>query len=417
MSIIQAIGDASPTSSQETQTSAPSAKQEIVIVGAGPVGLWTAIQIKKRRPNINVKIYERYSEYKRSHVLKLESRSMLLYAKNARNTAEETFFNSVLGTSLKKAFLKAVTGSSVFIRTNALEQALKTYAADLGITTDYQRIESPEALMAMHPECESFIAADGAHSLLRQAIMGEDALKDYPLQYVAEIKYETSGATKALSAYQQYKSNKLLSSMAFEYVGRERDGQTPISLRFFVDEDIYGAMPEASFKQPLNLASTEIPASLKQDIEHYMRIRAAQAGEDFIQGTEKLSKLTLSLYRAKEFAAQKHQRNWYLAGDAAMGVPYFRSLNAGMIIGSQLACILTRDSWSNKNKIAAYNTCRPLDVAWEFTSASMKNMALKGYDTFRQLSAKTPWEFMKWDDDEKEGFIKKPSNKPPKNQL
>ena len=176
-------------------------------------------------------------------------------------------------------------------------------------------------------------------------------------------------------------------------------------------------MPEASFKQPLNLASTEIPASLKQDIEHYMRIRAAQAGEDFIQGTEKLSKLTLSLYRAKEFAAQKHQRNWYLAGDAAMGVPYFRSLNAGMIIGSQLACILTRDSWSNKNKIAAYNTCRPLDVAWEFTSASMKNMALKGYDTFRQLSAKTPWEFMKWDDDEKEGFIKKPSNKPPKNQL
>ncbi|MEC7576158.1 MAG: hypothetical protein VX468_02435, partial [Pseudomonadota bacterium] len=177
---------------------------EYVVTGGGPVGLWTAIQIKKRQPDADITVYERYQEYKRSHVLKLENLSMLLYAKQSGDAHEQRFFDAVVGSSLKKAFWGAAGGKSVFIRTNALESALKQYARALDIPICYERINSPETLITKHPNCTNFIAADGAHSALRQALMGDDAVKNFPLQYVVELKYEAQGAAKALSNRAQY---------------------------------------------------------------------------------------------------------------------------------------------------------------------------------------------------------------------
>ena len=39
------------------------------------MGLWTAIQLKLRRPDYSIVVFEKYSEYQRSHVLSLEKRS------------------------------------------------------------------------------------------------------------------------------------------------------------------------------------------------------------------------------------------------------------------------------------------------------------------------------------------------------
>jgi len=379
---------------------------DIVVIGAGPVGLWTAIQIKKRRPETDIQIYERYTEYKRSHVLKLEHRSMLFYAKNKTDIAEKQFFKEVTGSDFSKSFKMAALGKSHFIRTNDLEAALKNYAAALGIQTTYDKINSPEDIISRHPECPNFIGADGAHSKIRTAIMGQDAVNNFPLQYVVEIKYEAQGSPQELSLHEHYKTNKMLTHMAFEYVGREKNGITPVSLRFFVDEETYKQLPEASFKEPLKINDSRIPESLKQDIKSYLNVRRLKANESFKPNSEKMSKLTLSLYKAKKFATSKHAKNWFLVGDSAMGVPYFRSLNAGFIIGSQLAFILTRDI-TPRNKIKLYNACQPLDTAWEFTYAKGKDIGLQAYDSFRQVSAKLPWEFVKWGKKDKTQFKQK----------
>ena len=45
---------------------------ELVCIGGGPVGIWTAIQIKKRKPQTDITIYERFETYQRSHVLHLD---------------------------------------------------------------------------------------------------------------------------------------------------------------------------------------------------------------------------------------------------------------------------------------------------------------------------------------------------------
>ena len=365
---------------------------DIVIVGAGPVGLWTAIQIKKRSPDIDIKIYERHSEYQRSHVLKLEHLSMLLYGKNSHDKHEKAFLEEVTGKKLNQVFQAAASRDSLFIRTHDLEKALKAYANSLGVNIANKKIDSPEDLEKTHPECKTFIASDGAHSTMRTSLMGEQSVKDFPLQYVVELKYEAQGHAGKLSNKEVHKTNEKLSSMAFEYVGKEKNGLTPVSLRFFIDKETYESLPQASFKAPLKIQDKGIPNNLSQDIKTYIDMRKTKAGEHFLEGSEKISKLTLSLYKAKHFAIKsKNNKNWFLVGDAAMGVPYFRSLNAGMIIGSQLGFILTRKHLSDGNKIRSYNAVSPLDTTWEFTAARGKNMALKTYDKFLNVTRKLPW--------------------------
>ena len=95
-----------------------SDQPEVVIVGGGPVGLWTGVQLKKRQPNAVVIVYERYPEYQRNHVLRLEYASMLLHGKTKRDLHEEAFLRDVTGKSLTQIVLRP-TGS-VFVRTNDL---------------------------------------------------------------------------------------------------------------------------------------------------------------------------------------------------------------------------------------------------------------------------------------------------------
>jgi 2-polyprenyl-6-methoxyphenol hydroxylase-like FAD-dependent oxidoreductase len=373
---------------------------DIVIVGGGPVGLWTAIQLKKRDPGLDVQVYERYEEYQRSHILHLEMASLLFYSKTTRDRHEDAFYQEITGKrpgGLTGLFKKAA--GAVNIRTLELEKALKNYAGSVGVKVAYETVADPAEVMKKHPECKTFIAADGAHSRMRTALLGENSVDEQSLQHVVEIKYEADGRAGKLGALgDAYRTNKLLSSMAFEYVGREKEGSTPVTLRFFIDKDTYDALPQAGFRDPLKLGDERIPAKLAKDIQTYMNARKAHAGEHYRAGSAKISKLTLSVYAAKTFALETDTgQSWFLVGDAAMGVPFFRSLNSGLIVGSQLALILTRGMAAGA-EVQAYNAMRPLNIGWEFTGALGKDTGLQVYDLFRRASSKVPWEVNKWNE-------------------
>lgn len=49
---------------------------DTVIIGAGPVGLFLAIQLKACCPQMNVVVFEKYKEYQRKHVLNIEAASL-----------------------------------------------------------------------------------------------------------------------------------------------------------------------------------------------------------------------------------------------------------------------------------------------------------------------------------------------------
>ncbi len=50
-------------------------RADVVFVGAGPVGLWTAVQLKLASPQTKVLMLEKYTAYQRSHVLQVDQAS------------------------------------------------------------------------------------------------------------------------------------------------------------------------------------------------------------------------------------------------------------------------------------------------------------------------------------------------------
>lgn len=373
---------------------------DIVIVGGGPVGLWLAINIKKRNPKLGVQIYERNQVYERSHILRLRHLATLLYAKHDGSDREAQFFKEVLGKSLSGVFLQAA--GYQFIRTNDLEDSLKSYAKDLGVRITYQKIVNPRDAERRHHECRMFVAADGARSAMREELIGEDmtgikSTTEYPLRYVTEVKYQAQGRAGKLDVFgDQYKANKLMPHTVFEYVGREKNGMTPVTLRAFLDRETYEAVPDATFRNPLSIHADGVPDSLKKTITTYMDIRRIRAAEQALADSVKVTKLILSMYAARRFSVMHDDRAWFFAGDSAMGIPYFRALNAGFFVSSQLAFILTR-KMSPESKVTAYNAVRPLDIAWEFTTARSKDLLLQAYQDFSRISSEVPWEFMTFD--------------------
>lgn len=363
---------------------------EIVIVGAGPVGLWTAIQIKKRQPDVHIHLYEKHSSYQRSHVLRLDYWSLLLYGKQSSILREQQFYNEITGKKINDIITDFT--KSIYIRTNDFEAALKSFALDLGIHLHLASIATPEQVMALHPHCSIFLAADGAKSNMRNQLLGETSLEEHPLQHIVEIKYQINGkSNKFHPLKQQFMTNKRLKNMAFEYVGKEKEGITPITVRFFLDKETYHAIPEATFKSPLTLESNSLPLSLQKDLLTYISIRESTYNETYCVNTSKISKLSLSLYASHKFAVEKNNCAWFFVGDAAMGVPYFRALNSGMILGSRLAQILT-SKWLSTHQnihkqIFLYNLHRPLHIATEFSIARGKNFGLQSYDWIRKMSS------------------------------
>lgn len=373
---------------------------DIVIVGAGPVGLWLAINLKKHNPALDIQMYERNEVYERSHILRLRNLATILYAKHDGSERENQFYKEIFDRSLTQTFLQA-SGFS-FIRTNDLEDALKSYARDLGIKIAYEKILDPRDAERRHPECRQFVAADGARSPLREYLMGEDmtglkSTKEYPLRYVAEVKYQAQGHAGKLDTFGgQYKANKLTPHTVFEYVGKEKNGITPVTLRAFLDKDTYLAIPDATFRNPLSIDAQGMPGSLNQTITTYMDIRRLEAAEKALADSVKVTKLILSMYAARRFGVMHEGKAWFMAGDSAMGVPYFRALNAGFFVSSQLAHILS-SRFSPENKVRAYNAVRPLDIGWEFTTARSKDLLLQAYQDFSKISSEVPWEFATFD--------------------
>lgn len=367
--------------------------KETVIIGAGPVGLWTAIQIKKRSPDTVVTIYERYEKYQRSHVLRLDHWSMILYGKTKRDNFETQFINEVTGKSRKS--MKMEFTKSLYIKTNDFEQALKNYCKNLNINIVIQKVNSFKEIEKLHDNCCHFIAADGAHSLIRNELLGSDALDTKPLQYIIELKFHVPHKTKKTKNLKDLLSLNIENQyMNFEYVGKFKNNETPITARFFLTKELFEKIPEASFKQPLSFSQIkEIPElhDFFNNLIRYINYRQNKYHDQIDLSKINISKLVLSVYSAKKFAILNENKDkcWFLTGDAAMGVPYFRALNSGMILSSRLAQILTKPIYTLGNELHNhanfYNFHQPMHIQTEFAIAFGKNIILDSFNEFRKL--------------------------------
>lgn len=310
------------------RTTVPESKQseqkpDVLFVGAGPVGLMTAIQLKLFNPGCSILMLEKYEVYQRRHPLQLDD-------------------GSFIDTHPDPAFQELLRGLPGSIRTNELEEVLLKFARDLGIVIEHTHVKDCAALPKQYPSAKMIIGSDGSHSEVHRQVFGHEYQMNRTMQYIAEVKYEVEGRTRYLNKLTEVGPvTTYAKHFVAEYVGREKEGKTPVSIRIFTDEDTYEAMKAATFKSPYKLSDKDkIEEKLGQSIHAWLTARADIAGEKRIADSERITVTNLPIYASKEFVKEQHGVTWFLVGDAAFGVPYFRSLNNGILCSSQLANVL-----------------------------------------------------------------------------
>lgn len=393
----------------------------VVIIGGGPVGLWTAVQTKILLPGASIVIIEKYREYKRSHVLRLSKMSMIRAPSHPD-------------------LQKLIDRIPNVVRTNVLEDELLIMAKKLEISIVYKNItDVRKEIHEMFPGCLAVVGADGCHSITREQIFGGAMSVKETLKQIVEIKYEVQGPTRKLNFVTEfYPTQKLIDFITEESVGKTRDGKTPVTIRFLVPKKIYEQMQDATFKNPFYVPThrDRIPEKLIDAITLWINVRKHCTNEERVAGSEKISALHLDVYQSDKvgYDDKEHHRAYFLVGDSAFGVPFFRALNNGLLCGSKLAFCLndllsdhlksyTPKGFMGKLKVGilkamnsvhnlvnsgvlnAYSIYVASLAMTEILTARTKSGALFAANFMNKVNGAVPWQVNTWSKEKEKLFL------------
>lgn len=358
---------------------------DILFVGGGPVGLWTASQIKARRPDLNVTILERHSKYQRKHVLIINPKS----------------FDGMVDHPRLREFAEMVKKTNT-IATSCIESELKSIARGLGVKIVRKRVKAPEKLKDTYKKAKLIVGADGAHSLVRQKIFNDELSEKKTLSHIIEVKYETEGAGNQTPFSVRCCLKHLSASWLSEHVGKRREnGKTPITIRLAVSQREYNKIKstgKATFKKPLILESEEgrelIPSRIQKTIDKWFETKKKLFNEN--ASNVKITATNLDVYRSKSFEKMHAGASYALVGDAAFGVPFFRSLNNGLLCGTNLAKQVADEPQMETaaKKYSEYATSlSKKQIAYAKTKGGLLNVYDKGIGIFSKI---TPLPFKEW---------------------
>ncbi len=374
-------------------------KIKTVFVGAGPVGLWTAIQHKLNNPDADIEMFDKHSTYTRKHTVRVDLDSF----KGAKMN---------LGLKFLKMKIQHLHGR---IGCNVLEEQLLGIARELGIKVNNDGAEvteiGPDSITLKDKtvvKYDQLVGADGAHSKMRKALHSESLEKGEAvdlkalgredkneefsmrreIQYRARIRYQVKGDTKRLKSTwlswmkHYYPVSKLFGSPVDEHIGPLKDnGTRTITLDFFVNKEEYDALYKDgkgfNLSHPAHL--NDLPASLSKKIRTWQELKTRN-GEVQVPDSTEATPYALMYFQSKKVTAvTSEDKPVYLVGDCATALPYFRSLNNGLKCANTLGASLARGDKKPHRASALtdnYDRLVNLRARKEFVVARIKDRAV-----------------------------------------
>jgi 2-polyprenyl-6-methoxyphenol hydroxylase-like FAD-dependent oxidoreductase len=306
-------------------------KKKIFFVGAGPVGLFTAIQLQwllnKYGLNYEVKFVERNEAYTRYQTVFLDPTSF--------DEVADTD-NEALNALIQELKLHPR------IKIQVLEAKLVAIAKAQGMEIDHYAFTTLEQLKKDYPDADMVIGCDGSRSKVREDVF-ENKLWRKTLQYSLLIKYPVEKGRKLDSVSLYALSKKVPGHYLFEHVqepaSETENDKAQVSLQIFIDSHSYDKLQDkVKHAKGYTLEQLkEDDSKLYQVIKEYLSVRKNQAGEVRADDKMDLSVFAIDCYSSKKGWVYTNGSLVVLNGDALMGWPFLRSINNGFLVGSMLA--------------------------------------------------------------------------------
>ena len=311
---------------------------DIVIVGAGPIGLVYAICIKKLNPALEVVVIEKYEEYQRKHTLIIEPNKLDALMLVAEIADIESL--CTLLTSLRK---------NPNIRTNKLESVFKKLAMDLDVQIKIEEIKEASIqnqILQRYPNASLIIGADGTHSIVSQSLFPEGNQVKHEFDYALQLRYEIQGdiTGDAIDTFSFLQDMAQYGLIANEYVGEHIDGTTPVTMQLLISREHFETLKgKATSKNPIFLCRDNqttsgsntplIPKEIDEFLTHYFfkKIKTCQERNNLIvKDSIRISVNELPATHARQIVRETTtEAPVLLVGDASLGLSYFKGLNAG----------------------------------------------------------------------------------------
>mmetsp|Transcript_25699 Transcript_25699/g.45039 ORF Transcript_25699/g.45039 Transcript_25699/m.45039 type:complete len:423 (+) Transcript_25699:1854-3122(+) len=374
----------STVSEDDPESEVYSAK--VVIIGAGPVGLWLAIQLKLHDPYISIAVLEKHTTYQRSHVLRL---------------SEDSYRDSVLDQRLKDM----IRNWGKVVRTNVMEGDMLDYALELGVYVEQFEFTLDTNLEATFREAQVFIGADGYHSTCRQSFFREIVPSFHEtIQHTLLLKYEVFGRTRPLKKLTEiYPTLKVLDQVfVTEYVGEynELTNRTPVTLQMIICDTDFEQLHHTGMRNVMTFDDfASFPSNLQRSIKVWINVRAKQCQDTPVQCSERINCLPLHIYKSKHVAMEANLKCYFIVGDAAFAVPYFRALNNGLLCATQLAKAVyafTNGIISCEDTCQTYSRYVDKLSSKEFKKAKSKRRSISTVNFFTSISSVVPWQINRW---------------------
>ena len=315
----------------------------VTIVGAGPVGLWTALCLSKLGIK-DVVVFEKYEAYQRHHVLKLE--------KSSFQGADEELV----------ALCKHLVGTT---KTSLLEETLSNACKE-------RKIKIVKNVMVddfapIFEKSKVLIGCDGSKSIVRDNVMKGEHERE-SLQHVLDVRFHIKrhdgSKPEKLNFMQLLSGFKQVEHIVEESIGskmsNEEEKTYPATLRLLISAKEHEILRNngSTLRSPLKLPehAEMVPLSVFETIRCWLLVRRTHFPEE-IYSQMSCTSIDLSVYRAKTFAERRSDnKTVWIAGDSgkknanslalslivlvAFGVPFFRALNNGLLCGTELSkCI------------------------------------------------------------------------------
>jgi len=358
----------------------PAGDRGVHIIGAGPVGLFLAALLQPVS-GLSVHLYEKRREYTRTRMVQLSSYLVAdsLESYSADHIDGDTVFAVFDPPELDEglAFRQSIPSDLMtllqqwtlgFCPLNTIERSLSDLI-DVRQSRAVQRtaaVVTPEEAMTMLTPGDILIDCTGARSLLRDQLVpgegdGANTL-NIRLEYALVIAF-LYGQKYDCNEYCKYAKN--IENPQYKFIPMVQrthyDGSvTHVTGIVNITAEEYEAMPSRFDGQWLR---DNFPAAAQSMDRFIDKIKDETHGE--ILGDLEIIRIPLNVYRARNAT----NRQWYtakdvdhpfasspvfLAGDSAIGSPYFQSISLGFECAMFLAGLIAQPDLPPKDMLDRY---------------------------------------------------------------